>query len=220
MYNPENRVAVPGGKSILGKIAINNLETAPSIDEFNKIEADANNILQTAKDMLIKMGTDDGRFDENIRSGISPTRLDDALTVIKKAMNDNTIDTSNITDDMFRGFEATAIKRVNIDRYATEVMAKTGLPTTGSINLALAAVRLADFQTSTNANDLAFSNYVWSILGEPEQLAISSKKVDGSSIYDDRRVKDLLASISDIFHNPDNKNGMKIDKKLVNGLVD
>ena len=220
MYNPENRVAVPGGKSILGKIAINNLETAPSIDEFNKIEADANNILQTAKDMLIKMGADDGRFDENIRSGISPTRLDDALTVIKKAMNDNTIDTSNITDDIFRSFEATAIKRVNIDRYATEAMAKTGLPTTGSINLALAAVRLADFQASTNANDLAFSNYVWSILGEPEQLAISSKKVDGSSIYDDRRVKDLLASISDIFHNPDNKNGMKIDKKLVNGLVD
>ena len=111
-------------------------------------------------DMLIKMGTDDGKFDENIRSGISPTRLDDALTVIKKAMNDNTIDTSNITDDMFRGFEATAIKRVNIDRYATEVMAKTGLPTTGSINLALAAVRLADFQASTNANDLAFNNYI------------------------------------------------------------
>ena len=54
MYNPENRVAVPGGKSILGKIAINNLETAPSIDEFNKIEADANNILQTAKICLLK----------------------------------------------------------------------------------------------------------------------------------------------------------------------
>lgn len=220
MYNAENRVAVPGGESILGRVALNNLEKVPSLDEFNNIENEANNLLKTAKDILIKTGKDDGRFDEDIRSGISPTRLDDALTVIKNAMDNTKIDTSNITDDMFKKFEATAIKRVNIDRYATEVMAKTGLPTTGTINLALSAVRLADFQASTNAADLAFSNYVWSILGEPEQLAISSKKVDGSSIYDDTRVKDVVKAVNDIFHNPNNKNGMKIDKKLVKGLTD
>ena len=56
--------------------------------------------------------------------------------------------------------ENTAIKRVGIDKYAQEMMAKTGLAATGSVNLSLNAVKLAAHFSSTDINDLTFTNYV------------------------------------------------------------
>ena len=56
--------------------------------------------------------------------------------------------------------ETTAIQRAVIDRYSQEIMAKTGLAATGSVNLALNSVKLADYFSHTDAKDVAFTNYV------------------------------------------------------------
>ena len=180
----------------------------PTLEEFNVIEKGANEILQTAK----RFAEDNAeRFDVDISKTESAKILDDALGVLKKAVHNK-----KFSEETFKQMETTAIQRAVIDRYSQEIMAKTGLAATGSVNLALNSVKLADYFSHTDAKDVAFTNYVWSALDTAEQGVISSKKIDGSAIYNDKRISNFKDAMRSIF---DGSKG-RASETEINQLVD
>ena len=206
--NPKNMALVPGGKSILSELTFANIQHMPTLEEFNVIEKGANEILQTAKRFAEENAE---RFDVDISKTESAKILDDALKVLKDAVNDK-----KFSEETFKQMETTAIQRAVIDRYSQEIMAKTGLAATGSVNLALNSVKLADYFSHTDAKDVAFTNYVWSALDTAEQGVISSKKIDGSAIYNDKRISNFKDAMRSIF---DGSKG-RASETEINQLVD
>lgn len=189
LSNPDNMVLVPGGESILGRKSFTTVAHMPTVKEFNQINEDSANLLKMAKDI-----TKDEKFNIDLnKSEDSGKILDEALTAIK----------GNVDEDIFSKLEATAIKRVSVDKYAQEMMAKTGLAATGSVNLSLNAVKLAEVFKDTSAENIAFNNYVWNALDTAEQGVISSKKIKGG-VYDDNRIKNFKKAMNDIFNNKGN----------------
>lgn len=191
--NPDNMVLVPGGKSVLGKNAFANINSLPTIEEFYKIEEDANKILSMANDIVEKKNLTGGDIEgltKSIRDGNSSISLDKALSIIDQH--------GEVDSDTFKMLESTAIKRASIDRYAQEMMAKTGLAATGSVNLSLNAVKMASHFSSASGKDLAFTNYVWNVLDVAEQGVISSKKLDGKSVYDDKRIANFKEAMRNV----------------------
>ena len=188
LSNPDNMVLVPGGQSILGKHALSSIGVMPSLEEFHSIEKQANNILETAYNVATE---NKEIFNTTIdKAGNSAELLDKALTVIKE--------NKAVSESELISMENTAIKRVGIDRYAQEMMAKTGLAATGSVNLSLNAVKLAAHFSSTDINDLTFTNYVWDVLDTAEQGVISSKKLQGGG-YDDTTITEFKDAMKSIF---------------------
>lgn len=150
--NPDNMVLVPGGKSVLGKHAFANLSSMPTLEEFNSIEDGANNILKMANSLIDEKGLDKEKLVEDITQGNSAKVLDKALGIIKEH--------GGLSKEQIVGLETTAIKRATIDRYAQEIMAKTGLAATGSVNLSLNSVKLASYFNNVDGKDFAMSNYI------------------------------------------------------------
>lgn len=189
--NPDNMVLVPGGKSILGKNAFTNITGLPTMEEFYANEKEANNILAMAKQIAKDKSLDGAdNLVDDIRMGNSSKVLDEALFIIEKY--------GNLNEDELAQIQASAIKRANIDRYAQEIMAKTGLAATGSVNLSLNSVKLAEHFSTIDPNKSAYTNYMWSILGTAEQEVISSKKLEGT-VYDDKRIIEFKQAMEGIF---------------------
>ena len=205
MYNAENMVLVPGGESVLGKYALTTASSLPDSNEFQRIEKESNHILESAKNILEQKGQNASKFNITIdKAGDSGKLLDEALTVVK----------GSVDSDTYQKMEATAIKRVSLDKHVQEILAKTGLATTGSVNLSLNAVKLAQVFSEKSAKDIAFSNYVWAALDVAEQGVISSKKLEGIA-YNDTRLKDFKKIMNDIY---DYKQPVA-PKQAVEGLV-
>lgn len=188
LSNSEKMVLVPGGKSVLGQYAFAGITGMPTIQEFNNIEAGANEILNKAKSILESQGQDTSKFVTDITQGNSSKMLDEALGILK----------DNVSEEDMNRYNAIAIKRANIDRYSQEIMAKTGLAATGSVNLALNSVKLAAHFRENSTEDIAFTNYVWSVLDTAEQGVISSKKLEGT-VYDDSRISEFKQAMKSIF---------------------
>ena len=205
--NPDNMVLVPGGKSILGKNAFANITGLPTMEEFYANEKEANNILAMAK-QIAKDKSLDGADDlvDDIRMGNSSKVLDEALSIIEKY--------GNLDEDALAQIQASAIKRANIDRYSQEIMAKTGLAATGSVNLSLNSVKLAEYFSTVDPNKSAYTNYIWSVLDTAEQGVISSKKLEGT-VYDDKRIAEFKQAMKNIF----NGKG-KASDSAITGLTD
>ena len=189
--NPDNMVLVPGGKSILGKHAFANITGLPTMEEFYANEKEANNILAMAKQIAKDKSLEDaGDLVDDIRQGNSSKVLDKALSIIEEY--------GNLSEDALAQIQASAIKRANIDRYAQEIMAKTGLAATGSVNLSLNSVKLAEYFSTVDPNKSAYTNYIWSVLDTAEQGVISSKKLEGT-VYDDKRIIEFKQAMKGIF---------------------
>lgn len=212
--NPDEAVALPGGKSILGKRAFAAISGPPSMDEFETIETKADNVLKKANEIIStqKLKDESGNLMKalptSVREGNSSELLDNALSIIEKH--------GNLTNSELEKFQIAAIKRVNIDKYATEVMAKTGLAATGSVNLAMNAIKLASHFRNETGPNVAFTNYVWQALDVAEQGVISSKKADVN--YDDKRIKQFREAMYNVFNNPE-KARFTDKNKAVNDLV-
>ena len=189
--NPDNMVLVPGGKSILGKHAFANITGLPTMEEFYANEKEANNILAMAKQIAKDKSLEDaGDLVDDIRQGNSSKVLDKALSIIEEY--------GNLSEDALAQIQASAIKRANIDRYAQEIMAKTGLAATGSVNLSLNSVKLAEYFSTVDPNKSAYTNYIWSVLDTAEQGVISSKQLEGT-VYDDKRIIEFKQAMKGIF---------------------
>ena len=207
--NPDNMVLVPGGKSILGKNAFANITGLPTMEEFYANEKEANNILAMAKQIAKDKSLEDaGDLVDDIRQGNSSKVLDKALSIIEEY--------GNLSEDALAQIQASAIKRANIDRYAQEIMAKTGLAATGSVNLSLNSVKLAEYFSTVDPNKSAYTNYIWSVLDTAEQGVISSKKLEGT-VYDDKRIVEFKQAMGYLFGK--NK-GKKDIQSAITGLTD
>lgn len=205
--NPDNMVLVPGGKSILGKNAFANITGLPTMEEFYANEKEANNILAMAKQIAKDKSLDGAdNLVDDIRMGNSSKVLDEALSIIEKY--------GNLDEDTLAQIQASAIKRANIDRYSQEIMAKTGLAATGSVNLSLNSVKLAEYFSTVDPNKSAYTNYIWSVLDTAEQGVISSKKLEGT-VYDDKRIAEFKQAMKNIF----NGKG-KASDSAITGLTD
>lgn len=205
--NPDNMVLVPGGKSILGKNAFANITGLPTMEEFYANEKEANNILAMAKQIAKDKSLDGAdNLVDDIRMGNSSKVLDEALSIIEKY--------GNLDEDALAQIQASAIKRANIDRYSQEIMAKTGLAATGSVNLSLNSVKLAEYFSTVDPNKSAYTNYIWSVLDTAEQGVISSKKLEGT-VYDDKRIAEFKQAMKNIF----NGKG-KASDSAITGLTD
>lgn len=207
--NPDNMVLVPGGKSILGKNAFANITGMPTMEEFYANEKEANNILAMAKQIAKDKSLDGAdNLVDDIRQGNSSKVLDKALSIIEEH--------GNLSEDALAQIQASAIKRANIDRYAQEIMAKTGLAATGSVNLSLNSVKLAEYFSTVDPNKSAYTNYIWSVLDTAEQGVISSKKLEGT-VYDDKRITEFKQAMGYLFGK--NK-GKKDIQSAITGLTD
>ena len=210
--NPDNMVLVPGGKSILGKNAFANITGMPTMEEFYANEKEANNILAMAKQIAKDKSLDGAdNLVDDIRQGNSSKVLDKALSIIEEH--------GNLNKDALAQIQASAIKRANIDRYAQEIMAKTGLAATGSVNLSLNSVKLAEYFSTVDPNKSAYTNYIWSVLDTAEQGVISSKKLEGAkgTVYDDKRIAEFKQAMGYLFGK--NK-GKKDIQSAITGLTD
>ena len=209
--NPDDAVLLPGGKSILGKRAFAAISSPPSMQDFDTIENNADSVLKKANEIINSKDLKIDQLPTSIREGNSSELLDNALNIIEQH--------GDLTKNELERFQIAAIKRVNVDKYATEVMAKTGLAATGSVNVAMNAIKLAAHFKEETGENVAFTNYVWAALDVAEQGVISSKKINGKTTYDDKRIKEFRKAMNDIFKNP-NSNIKNSDRdKAIDGLL-
>lgn len=81
--------------------------------------------------------------------------MDKALAILENAKSKKLIDA-----DYLEAAKVTAVKRIGHDKYIQETMAKTGLPATGNINLALNSIKLATQFTETDPSKSMFTNFI------------------------------------------------------------
>ena len=186
LSNLENKVLIPGGESILGKMMFTVDSSMPSQKEWETVHQSIGNLLKVASDV-----TGDEAFNVNINEVKSSAELlDKALVAVK----------DNVSKEDFSKFENAAIRKVAIDKHSQEVMAKTGLAATGGINLAINAVKLSTvFSNTDDPNKKNLNRLVWEALDVAEEGAISAKKLKGGG-YDESRITEFETAIREIFN--------------------
>ena len=191
---------VPGGESILGKVAPAAISHMESLEDTNKTFGEVDNILNQAKE-YIKNGQVDTKInidDLDLSKGKSEIILDKALTVMQDAKAAGLISKDELT-----AMESTALKKVSIDRAAVAASAKTGVATTGAINIATNSIKKATHDALIDVDPTTVDIFR-SILDIPEQEAISSKKI--ISAYDDMRARDMTSILNNMFSSKEGDN--------------
>ena len=184
---------VPGGESILGKIAPAAISHLESLDATNKTFEDIDGMLAKAKD-FIESGAVETKIsasDLDLTKDKSEFILDKALTVMQEA-NDSGL----ISKNELSAYESLSLKKVAIDKASIASHAKTGVATTGAINVATNSIKKAAHDTLKDTDPLT-ADIFRSILDIPEQEAISSKKI--ISAYDDIRARSMTEILGDMF---------------------
>ena len=200
---------VPGGKSVLGKVAPAAISHMGGLEDTNKnFEAVDDMIKQVSKyieDGSINTKVDIKGKEEllsakhlDLEKNKSEIVLDRALTALQDAHANNLI-----TKDELRDFESTALKRVAIDKASIAAHAKTGVATTGAINVATNSIKRAVHDTLKDEN-MTTVDLFRSLLDIPEQEAISSKKI--VSAYDDKRARDMTEILGNMFGSNQSQN--------------
>lgn len=203
---------VPDGNSILSKISPSGLSNVGTLTQVNQNEEAVNDLLKSAKSILetseslradlSKYNITPDTFNGNIRDSKAEVILDKALTVMERANKQDMI-----SNEALEKYQADAIKRVAIDKYATATSAKTGVATTGPINLSTSHIKKASHEKYKNGNvDLA--NLFNDIFDIPEQEAISSKKI--ISAFDDTKARDMTDILNGMFKDSSNSMGSSV----------
>ena len=208
--------------NFLGTNTTTKLSVMPSLEEFNDVEKNANEIIKKSQELLNQTSISEFVSDfkgskmeketkawnsfanlKDIRETGSPEALDKALAVLEKSVERGLID-----NDYLSQAQSVAIKKIGHDRYAQEMMAKTGLAATGNVNLVLNSVKLATAFRETDPSKIAFTNFIWEGLDTAEQKIISSKKAEGK-MYDDDKIRSFSNAMSQIYEKKDLKGGRK-----------
>jgi hypothetical protein len=161
---------------------------------------------------------EDGSVDTSIKAADlsldvdkSEKVLDKALTVMQEAKANNLISEDDLT-----AYESLALKKVAIDKASVASHAKTGVATTGAINVATNSIKKSVHDTLIDTDPTKVDIFR-SIFDIPEQEAISSKKI--ISAYDDMRARDMTDILGEMFTSNNAKNYQlsKNDKVLFVG---
>ena len=184
---------VPGGQSILGKIAPAAISHLEGIDETAKNLNDVNAMLSKAASFIEdgSVNTSIKASDLNLDADKSEKVLDKALTVMQEANAGKLI-----SDDDLKAYESLALKKVAIDKASVASHAKTGVATTGAINVATNSIKKSVHDTLIDTDPTTVDIFR-SIFDIPEQEAISSKKI--ISAYDDMRARDMTDILGKMF---------------------
>lgn len=184
---------VPEGKSILGKVAPAAISHMDTLEGTNKNFEAVNDILSKAKGFIQdgSVQTDIKVEDLDLSKDKSEIILDKALTVMQEAKANKLISADDLT-----AYESTALKRIAIDKAAVAASAKTGVATTGAINVATNSIKKATHDTLIDSDPTTVDIFR-SILDIPEQEAISSKKI--ISAYNDTRARDMTEILGNMF---------------------
>lgn len=184
---------MPGGQSVLGKVAPAAISHMDSLEGTNKTFEAVDNMLNEARN-YIKSGQVETKIkieDLDLAKDKSEIILDKALTVMQDAKSAGLISASDLT-----AYESTALKRVAIDKASVAASAKTGVATTGAINVATNSIKKAVHDSLIDKEPTTVDIFR-NLLDIPEQGAISSKKI--ISAYDDRRARDMTDILSNMF---------------------
>lgn len=191
---------VPGGDSILGKVAPAAISHMDTLEGTNQNFEAVDSMINQAKD-YIKNGQVETKInieDLDLAKNKSEIVLDKALTIMQDAKSAGLISGDDLT-----AYESTALKRVAIDKASVAASAKTGVATTGAINVATNSIKKATHDSLID-RDPTTVDIFRSILDIPEQEAISSKKI--ISAYDDRRARDMTEILNNMFGSRENAN--------------
>lgn len=207
---------VPGGTSSLGQLAPAGLSRVGSLESVQENNQAVLNMIDDTKKMLendtyknnAKINIDASKLD--LDKFTSSEVLDKALTVMEQAKEQGLV-----TDSILKQYESDAIKKIGIDKASIAATAKTGLATTGGINVATNSVKKAAHDTLMSRDPLSV-DMLKSVLDIPEQEAISSKKI--KSAYNDTRARDMSEILNDMFDNSKNRTSMKIDRENLDDL--
>ena len=210
-----------GGTSVLGKEKLPSLRYNPTAAEVQENLDEVNAMLKFLQSEEVRPHVEqfskqrgDRYFDilntENIRDLNDETKaLDDILTAYQDLRDNKTIAyRTSITDDYIKSLESTAKKRVRINNYQIEAMAKMGITATGSVNVNLFGITRASNAWFGNANTEGYNKRMNLIMEninyELEQSPISSKKHVVKA--GDERLMDFNKIMRDI-----KKNGVSMD---------
>lgn len=190
---------VPGGESILGKVAPAAISHLEDLDSTNKAFKDVDVMLNKAKDFITSgaVETNIKATDLDLSKDKSEFILDKALTVMQDANKKGII-----SDNELSTYESLSLKKVAVDKASVAAHAKTGIATTGAINVATNSIKKAAHDTLINEDPLTVDIFR-SILDIPEQEAISSKKI--ITAYDDIRARSMTDILGNMFgsnHSP------------------
>ncbi|MEG1494752.1 MAG: hypothetical protein RR406_00410 [Bacilli bacterium] len=156
-----------GHSDFLSHNVTSKMSRLPSLQEFNSVESDANQLITTAKDLVSnekvrKQFSTEALADidkiakiENVRNGDPVAILDKSLALIEQGVK-----VGAVSEDVLDSAKNTVIKKIGHDKHVQEIMAKTGLAATGGVNLALNSVKLAAQFTETSPSQIGFTNYI------------------------------------------------------------
>lgn len=193
LSNLNSSAFVPGGNSILGNIS------PASISRIDRIvDIDANeSIVREAVEKSNKL-LENKEFASNVSlikkkpEDLSNAEFfDNTLSVLKTATEKGVID-----EDYLIKAENAVVSKLLTEKAATSTLAKTGVATTGGINVATNAIKNAAYDVMGKENPLAI-DMLNTALYVPEQAAISYKKV--KSVYNDTKGRDITQILSDMF---------------------
>lgn len=206
-----NASMVEGAYSDLFSVnAVAKISQMPTLDDYYNTERSANEIIAKAQELnnahniSAQFIGSDGKGAKaweafsnvtDIRSTDSPDAMDKSIAILEKSFNKGLID-----EDYLNMAKSTAIKKVGHDRYTQEMMAKTGLAATGNVNVVLNSIKLATQFTETDPSKINFTNFIWEGLDVAEQGVISSKKVQGGGLDDDK-ITSFTEAMNNIYKN-------------------
>lgn len=207
---------VPGGTSNLGKMAPAGLSRIGSLESVQENNQAVVKMVDEAKKML-----ENDTYKNNAKINIKADNLDldkftsgevldKALTVMEQANKQGLV-----ADSLLKQYESDAIRKIGIDKASIAATAKTGLATTGGINVATNSVKKAAHDTLQSKDPLSV-DLLRSVLDIPEQEAISSKKI--KSAYNDTRARDMSEILNNMFDDSKNRTSMKIDNRDLDDL--
>ena len=204
--------------------AVAKLSQMPTLDDYYDTEKRANEIIAKAQELnkthnisadFINDKKGAKAWDSfanitDIRSTSSPEAMDKSVAVLEKAFEKGLI-----YENYLNMAKSTAIKKVSHDKYTQEMMAKTGLAATGNVNVALNSIKLATQFTETDPSKINFTNFIWEGLDVAEQGVISSKKVQGGGLDDDK-----ITSFTEALNNIYKKNDITKGRQQLSNWMD
>ena len=206
MANIRNSSFVPGGNSILGNISpasISRIDRIVDIDTNEDIVREAvnkANALLEDKDFASKVKL----LDKKPNNLSNAEFFDNTLSVIQTAADEGLVDKKYL-----RKAEDAVLSKLLTEQAATATLAKTGVATTGGINVATNSIKKAAYDVMGENNPLAV-DMLNTALYVPEQAAISYKKV--KTVFDDTKGRDISEILSSMF--PSNSSKRSIEGNL------
>lgn len=192
LTNLSNSAFMPGGNSILGKISPAGISRIDRVVDLDANEAIVSEVIEKSNELLQNKKIGDVKLINKKPEELSNAEFfDNTLSIIQTAVDKGIVDKDYLTKA-----EDAIVTKLLTEQAATATLAKTGVATTGGINVAMDSVKKAAYDVMGKDDPLAV-DMLKTALYVPEQAAISYKKV--KTAFDDTKGRDISQILSDMF---------------------